>query len=154
MGIFSLFGGTKKFFSDEEQANIINAIRNAEKATSGEIRIYVESKNPYVDPIERAKEIFFNLKMQQTEHRNAVILYLATRHREIALFGDEGIYKALGKEFWEAEINHLVKDFSHIDLTGGKVECIQHVGQALKEKFPFEKDVDKNELPDNIVFGN
>ena len=66
MGIFSLFGGTKKFFSDEEQANIINAIRNAEKATSGEIRIYVESKNPYVDPIERAKEIFFNLKMQQT----------------------------------------------------------------------------------------
>jgi len=74
VGIFSLFGGTKKFFSDEEQANIINAIRNAEKATSGEIRIYVESKNPYVDPIERAKEIFFNLKMQQTEHRNAVIL--------------------------------------------------------------------------------
>ena len=48
----------------------------------------------------------------------------------------------------------MVKDFSHIDLTGGIVECIEHVGQALKEKFPFEKDVDKNELPDNIVFGN
>lgn len=154
MGIFSFFGGSKKFFTEEEQARIVGAIRNAEKTTSGEIRIYVESKNPYMDAMDRAKEIFFNLKMHQTANRNAVILYLATKHREIALFGDEGIYNALGKEFWEEELNHIINDFSHIDLTAGIVECIEHVGQALKEKFPYKEAVDKNELPDNIVFGN
>ncbi len=154
MSIFSFLRGSKKFFSEEEQARIIAAIRNAEKATSGEIRIYVESKNPYVDPMDRAKEIFFNLKMHETVNRNAVILYLATKHKEIALFGDEGIYQALCAPFWEAELKHIIDDFSHVDLTAGIVECIEHVGMALKEKFPYVAAIDKNELPDNIVFGN
>jgi uncharacterized membrane protein len=46
--MFSLFK-KKEFFSAEDKAQIVEAIHMAEKETSGEIRIYVESKNAYVD---------------------------------------------------------------------------------------------------------
>lgn len=154
MGIFSFLGSKKEFFSVEEKQRIVEAIRNAEKATSGEIRVYVESKNPYVDPLERAAEIFFKLKMELTDHRNAVLLYVAMAHHELALFGDEGIYRALGRDFWENEVKHMITDFKGEHVVDGITDCIGHIGQALKEKFPYEASADKNELPDEIVFGH
>ena len=152
MAILPLFK-KKPFFSDTEQEEIVAAIKIAEQQTSGEIRVYTESKNPYVDTIDRAKEIFYKLKMEKTAHRNGVLIYLAWKHKEIALFGDEGIYTATGKVFWENEIQQMLSKFSHHDIKEGIIHCIHHVGQSLKEKFPFEKTTDKNELPDNIVFG-
>lgn len=152
MAILPLFK-KKPFFSDTEQEEIVAAIKIAEQQTSGEIRVYTESKNPYVDTIDRAKEIFYKLKMEKTAHRNGVLIYLAWKHKEIALFGDEGIYTETGKVFWENEIQQMLSKFSHHDIKEGIISCIHHVGQSLKEKFPFEKTTDKNELPDNIVFG-
>ena len=154
MGILSIFGSKKEFFSAEEKQRIVEAIRLAERATSGEIRVFVESKNPYVDPLERAAEVFYKLKMEHTQNRNAVLLYIAMVHHELALFGDEGIYKAVGKDFWEHEVRHMITDFRGEHVVDGIVDCVGHIGQALKEKFPYESSTDKNELPDEIVFGH
>ncbi len=154
MGIFSFFQKKpKQFFSAEEQRQIVDAIRQAEKATSGEIRIYVESKNPFVDPLDRAKEIFFNLKMQETDHRNGVLLYMAMDHHELALFADEGIYQKAGAEYWNNEVKQMVAGFTRDNIGDSIERCILHIGQTLKEKFPYEATTDKNELPDDIVFG-
>jgi len=60
VSIFPLFK-KKEFFSASEKEQIVEAIRMAEKETSGEVRVYVESKNAFVDPIDRAKEIFYKL---------------------------------------------------------------------------------------------
>ena len=89
MGLFSFFK-KKAFFSEQDQARIVAAITSAEKSTSGEIRLFVESKNPYMDPLQRAAEIFFQSKMENTVDRNGVLLYIALKDRELALFGDEG----------------------------------------------------------------
>ena len=63
MGIFSFFKKNKTFFSPQQMEKIVEAIRNAERQTSGEIRVFVESRNPLVNVLERAAEIFFKLKM-------------------------------------------------------------------------------------------
>jgi len=152
VGIFSLFK-KKDFFSAEDKARIVEAIRIAEKETSGEIRIYVEGKNPFMDPIDRAKEIFFQLKMQNTEYHNAVLLYIAMKDHELALFGDEGIYKKVGAEYWDNAVKNMIAQFSRDSITTGIEQCIFQIGQTLKETFPYEKSTDKNELPDDIVFG-
>ena len=152
MGIFS-FSKKPAFFSDEEQERIVETIRQAEMQTSGEIRIFVESKNPYVDPLDRAAELFFQLKMQDTEHRNAVLLYIAMKHHELALFADEGIYQKTGSDYWNNEVKIMLSEFSGNHIREGIEACIKHIGQTLKEAFPYEATTDKNELPDNIVFG-
>jgi len=143
----------KPFFTEEEQQRIIQAIRLTEKQTSGEVRVFVESKNAYVDPMDRAAEVFFNLKMDKTDDRNAVLLYMAVKDKELVLFGDEGIYNATGQVYWNDAVKAMLTEFSGDDICSGMVHCIAKIGNTLKEKFPYNIKDDKNELPDEIVFG-
>lgn len=152
MGIFPFFK-KKAFFSDPDQARIVEAIRIAEKETSGEIRIYVEGTNPLVDPLERAAKIFLQLKMQNTAHRNGVLLYIAMKDHELALFGDEGIHKKVGTEYWKNAVKEMIARFANQDIIAGIEQCILQIGQTLKETFPYDGTTDKNELSDDMVFG-
>lgn len=147
------FSRKKEFFTHEEKDRIVAAIRSCEKRTSGEIRVFVESKNPFVEPLDRAAEIFTKLKMDLTDDRNAVLLYIAVKHKEVALYGDKGIHDKVGSEFWNGEVHHMLKYFRNDKLAGGIEHCVRHVGDVLSEKFPFDPKEDKNELPDEIVFG-
>ena len=143
----------KDFFSTEQKERIVTAIRSMEQQTSGEIRVFVENKNPLLDPVERAQQVFNKLKMENTQHRNAVLLYIAVKHKELALFGDEGIYKATGNGYWNEAVSKMITRFKGHDLTEGIVHCIHQLGQTLKEKFPYNSKDDKDELPGDIIFG-
>jgi uncharacterized membrane protein len=153
VSIFSIFSKPKGFFSPQDNEQIVQAIRIAEKETSGEVRVYVESRNPFVNVMDRASEIFFQLKMDKTDDRNAVLLYIAIKDKELALFADEGIYKMVGAEYWDKEVKNMIAQFSKENISNGIEQCVLHVGQTLKEKFPYSNATDKNELPDEIVFG-
>ncbi len=150
--MFSLFK-KKNFFTAEEQQLIIGAIQNAERMTSGEVRVFVESKCSYMDAIDRAAELFFQLEMQKTDDRNAVLLYVAMKDRQLAVFGDEGIHKKVGNEYWNTEVYKMITNFNRENYAAGISEVVKDIGEALTKNFPFNKDTDKNELPDNIVFG-
>ncbi len=152
MGIFPLLK-KKPLFSPEDQEKVVTAIRSCEQTTSGEIRVYVESRNPMVEPLERAAEIFYKLEMDETEHRNAVLLYIALKDNELALFADEGIYKATYPGYWDIAVKEMLGQFGKQNVIDGMVQCITTVGNTLKEKFPYDASSDKNELPDDIVFG-
>ena len=62
----------KPLFNEEDTRLIVKAVRHAEQRTSGEVRVFVESRCSWLDAIDRAAEIFFTLKMENTEQRNAV----------------------------------------------------------------------------------
>jgi len=143
----------QKFFSAEEEAKVINAIRLAEQQTSGEIRLYIESKCRFVDPLDRAAEIFLQLKMTETENRNAVLVYIATVDHQLAVFADEGIYKKEGQQFWNGAVQAMMREFKKENYADGLIEIIYKIGQLLKTHFPYDAGSDKNELPDDIVFG-
>lgn len=148
------FSKKKKFFTEEEKKRIVEAVQYAEMRTSGEIRVFIESRCKYVDAIERAAEIFFALKMEKTDYRNAVLLYVAMKDRQLAVFADEGVHKKLGQEYWNNEIERLISDFNRQDYAAAIRQCVKDIGEALHTHFPFDNRIDKNELPDDIVFGN
>jgi len=143
----------KNFFTAEEQQLIIDAIHNAERMTSGEVRVFVESKCSYMDAIDRAAELFFQLEMQKTDDRNAVLVYVAMKDRQLAVFGDEGIHNKVGNEYWSTEVKKMISNFNRENYAAGISEVVKDVGVALTKNFPFNNDTDKNELPDDIVFG-
>ncbi len=147
------FSRKKPFFTPEENEKIIHSIQEAEKQTSGEIRIFVENRCKYVDALDRAKEIFSNLQMEKTEHRNAVLFYLAVKDRQLAIFADKGIHEASGADYWKTAVKEILSVFSKDNVTEGITTSIYKIGEALKTHFPYDKEVDKNELPDEIVFG-
>jgi uncharacterized membrane protein len=151
--LFSFFKKKRQFFSAEDNKQIVDCIRIAEKETSGEIRVFVESKNAFVDVLDRAKEIFFDLKMDKTDDRNAVLLYVALDDKEVALFADEGIYKRVGYAYWDAAVKNMLQYFTSDNISNGIEKCVLQIGETLKKEFPFDADTDRNELPDEIVFG-
>ena len=143
----------KEFFNEEERQLIVDAIQNAERMTSGEVRVFVESKCSYVDAIDRAAELFFKLQMQKTDDRNAVLVYVAMKDRQLAVFGDEGIHKKVGDGYWNTEVKKMISNFNRENYAKGISEVVKDIGAALTQHFPYNNDTDKNELPDDIVFG-
>jgi len=149
------FARKKPFFSPEENENIVHAIKEAEKQTSGEIRVFVESKCRYVDALDRAAEIFSNLKMSETELRNGVLFYIAIKDHQLAILADKGIHEAAGGDkYWKDAVKDILSVFRKGSVVAGITTSIQKIGEALKTHFPYDPDIDKNELPDEIVFGN
>ena len=152
--MFSLFRKkTDDFFSAEEKEKILSAIQKAKQTTSGEVRLYVEKRCRFVDAIDRAAEVFYSLKMEQTAYRNATLVYVAFKDRQMAVFGDEGIYTKTGKDFWNEAVKKMLRNFNKENYALGIKECVVKIGEALKSNFPYDAASDKNELPDEIIFG-
>ncbi|HMP87008.1 MAG TPA: TPM domain-containing protein [Lacibacter sp.] len=152
MGLFSFLYKTKDWFTPREQEEILAAVREAERQTSGEIRIFMESRCSYVNPLDRAAELFYGLKMDQTEQRNGVLLYLAMRDHQIAVYGDKGIHEKVGTTFWTEEVRKMIAEFNKDHINEGIIEMVRDIGIALTQHFPYHNG-DKNELPDEIIFG-
>jgi uncharacterized membrane protein len=87
-------------FNEEEQQRIRTAIEDAEKHTSGQIRVCIE-KTCSEDVLDRAAKYFHKLDMHKTKLRNGVLIYLATVDRKFAIIGDSGINKIVPGNFWD-----------------------------------------------------
>ncbi|MES2006135.1 MAG: TPM domain-containing protein [Bacteroidota bacterium] len=142
-----------EFFSESEKQLIVEAVQKAEQRTSGEVRIYVESHCRLVNPVMRAKEVFHALKVYETAARNGVLVYVAMKDRQLAVYGDEGIHAKVGHAFWNAEVAKMLSHFNKSDYASGIAEMILAIGEALATHFPYNGETDINELPDDIVFG-
>lgn len=141
-----------KFFTKEEKERIVQAIKEAEKETSGEIRLHIESKCKG-DPLQRAMKVFAKLKMHKTALRNGVIIYLAIDDRKFAIYGDKGINEKVPENFWEDVKEVMRQHFKENKHVEGLVKGIAMIGEKLKEFFPYQAD-DINELPDDISIGS
>lgn len=140
------------FLSSDDELAIVQAIQEAEKKTSGEVRVHIEKKCPKKDPIKRAISLFQKLGMHKTDLRNGVIVYVATEDHLLAIWGDEGIHAKVGREFWESTLITLQEDFKTNQIKNGLTKALLDIGEKLQQHFPYQKD-DKNELDDSISYG-
>jgi uncharacterized membrane protein len=138
------------FFLKEQQAQILSSVREAEKETSGEIRVHIETSLKG-DVLDRAAWLFKKLGMDKTDESNGVLFYLAVSDRKYAIVGDAGINAKVPAGFWDEISELLKKNFREGKFTEGLSEGIIMTGQQLKTHFPHRKD-DVNELSDEISF--
>ncbi|QTD36718.1 TPM domain-containing protein [Polaribacter batillariae] len=141
----------EEFLSPAEEKEIISAIRIAEKNTSGEIRVHMEASSEK-DHYERALEVFYLLKMDNTKDANAVLIYVAVNDKKFVIYGDKGINKVVPKDFWNTTKNVMQQNFKKGNFKQGIVEVILKAGEELQEHFPWQID-DKDELSNEISKG-
>lgn len=139
------------FLTAEQEQSIVQTIKTAEKNTSGEIRIHIE-KHTEKPPMERALEVFYFLKMNETELRNGVLIYVAVESKKFAILGDKGINEKVPVNFWDMEKEIILSHFSKNKNSLGLEKAILEVGKKLKEFFPYHS-ADTNELSDEISKG-
>ena len=138
-------------FDESDRLQILAEIKEAEKNTSGEIRLFIED-DCGENVLDRAAFIFKELDMHKTKERNGVLFYLATDSRQFAILGDQGIHSKVEKDFWHAIKHQMQNYFTEGNFLKGLTIGIKMSGDALKKYFPYHKN-DKNELSDDIVFG-
>ena len=82
-----------------------------------------------------------------------MLIYLAMKDRQLAVFGDQGIHEKVGEEFWRKKVEHMLSHFQEDHYAEAMVKMVADIGGALKYHFPYDRQTDMNELPDDIVFG-
>jgi uncharacterized membrane protein len=139
------------FLTKEEEQEIVEAIRMAEKETSGEIRVHIE-KTTSMDAYDRAMEVFHFLKMDQTQLKNGVLIYLAVKDHTFVICGDKGINEVVQNDFWDCTKDIMVAHFKNGNYKQGLIDGIQRAGEQLSKYFPWEHG-DTNELSNEISKG-
>jgi uncharacterized membrane protein len=138
-------------FDLETKRRIIETIIEAERKTSGEIRIHVKPKC-WGDPIKEGRRIFRHLCMHRTKERNGVLIFVAWKNRQFAIIGDEGIHRKVGDSFWSQTRDVMKGHFSAGNIAEGMVAGVRSIGERLKEYFPAQTG-DKNELSNTVSEG-
>jgi uncharacterized membrane protein len=141
---------TKEFLSRLDHARIVQAIKNAEAQTSGEIRVYLQRGELKEDSLIAAQRQFQKLGMEKTRDRNGVLIFIAPRTQKFAVIGDEGVHQKCGDQFWQELVDKMRAHFQSQNFTEALVEAIDEAGKLLARHFPRGAQ-DQNELPDSIV---
>lgn len=149
---FSFFKKSTILSASDKQL-LVQAIQNAEKTTSGEIRVFVESHLKKVDALTKAQQIFNKNKMYKTEQRNGVLLYIALEDKKLAVFGDQGIHEKVGDDYWNEQVQIMLSHFKSENYITGLTEVILAIGETLTHHFPYDRTNDVNELSDEIMVG-
>lgn len=139
---------TEDFLTHDEEQAIVDAIRQAEDLTSGEIRVHLEAHTDLA-PLERAKEVFGLLEMHKTNARNGVLFYVGVVDHSFVVLGDEGINRVVEADFWECTKDLVINHFKQKQYEEGLIAGILHAGKQLKRFFPVDKN-DLDELPNEI----
>jgi uncharacterized membrane protein len=138
-------------YKESDKIAISKAIEEAEKQTSGEIRVHVDNKCS-ADPVKEAISHFNRLEMFKTKDRNGILIYVAKEDRKLAIIGDKNINEKVPENYWENTKNQLIDSFKKEDYVNGLVQAIFDVGEKLKNYFPYNED-DRNELLNDLSQG-
>ena len=141
----------ENFLTPNDEQEIVDAIKKAEKNTSGEIRVHIEASTK-LDHYERALEVFYFLEMDKTNQQNGVLIYVAVHDHKFVICGDKGINEAVPNDFWNTTKEIMQAHFKKGDFKQGLIDGILKAGEELKAHFPWQVD-DENELSDQISKG-
>ncbi len=142
----------RKFKQLVDAETVKRAIQEAERETSGEIRVSVSTF--FWGSVRKAAEkAFARLGMTETQERNGILFFVVPSRRRFVVLGDEGIHSHVGQDFWDEVAAAVGERFREGDFTGGLVHGIEAAGRRLSEHFPYAGEADVNELPDDVDFG-
>jgi uncharacterized membrane protein len=139
----------KEFLNALDDNAIATAIADAEKRTSGEIRVFV-TRSTSEDALKDAEAQFLRLEMDRTELRNSVLIYFAPRSHAFAIVGDRAIHERCGESFWRGITERITPVLKENRFTDAIVQAVHEIGTVLGKEFPW-KEGDRNELPNDVA---
>ncbi len=143
-----------KYFNKQNLIKIRNACTEAEKTTSGEIRVSILSKRNKKQKDKTVKEIaleeFYNLKMNETRDKTGILIFILLKEKQFQILADEGINEKVDTDIWSSQAEILIDYFKNENYTEGLVTLIQNMGKILTQYFPI-KDDDTNELSNDVI---
>ena len=137
-----------------ELQKIAETIAEAEKKTSGEIRVSIRKKRAWSERKlslhQFALRNFYELGMDKTKGKCGVLLFFSVSERAFQIIADEGIHKRVHDRYWDELASTLSSHFKEKRFCDGICEVVKEIGRKLAEEFPHHKG-DSNELPNDVA---
>lgn len=143
----------RSHLSEEDLDRIAGAISEAERETSGELRVHIVARLlPLENARKRAIREFFRLGVDRTQEGSGVLLFLAVRSGRFEIVADRAINEKVGAETWKGIAAEITGHIRENGLADGLSHGVRRIGGVLARHFPIQPD-DVNELPDEVSFG-
>lgn len=133
------------------------AITRSERTHSGELRFAIEHALPPLwvwrgqTALQRAIEVFSQLRVWDTEENSGVLIYLLLADREVHILADRGITKRIPPTQWQAIAEAMQNHFRLGDFQQGSLLGIEQITGLLSEHFPVPATDHPNQLPNAPV---
>lgn len=146
------------YFSENDLRRISDAIEEAEKNTSGEIRVKImmhfdddlmmhrDSERAHYQAVrEFEKEGLVN-----TRDKTGILLLIVMAERKFQILADEGINQKVKQGYWNIVAWNLVAHFKKGQYVFGICSVVKMIGFQLANFFPIQSD-DIDELPNEVI---
>jgi uncharacterized membrane protein len=144
----------RRHFPAATLGRIEAAIRESESRHRGEIRFAIEGG---LAPAHlkhatraRARQVFAQLGVWDTEENSGVLIYVQLVDRRIEIVADRGIAREVAQAEWDAVCRAMEQAFRRGEYEAGAVQAIRAVTEILARHFPAGP-ANANELPDKPV---
>ncbi|HEY0197163.1 MAG TPA: TPM domain-containing protein [Rhodanobacter sp.] len=158
--LVNLFGGwfqLRRRFPAVLLDEMAAAIATGERTHRGEVCFAVESRlAPLavldgIDARTRARQVFAQLRVWNTEHNSGVLFYVLMAEHRIEIVADRGIAARVTASEWDA-VSHRVRDcYAQGKWRKGSLEAIAAAHALLAAHFPSDGTDNPDELPDRPV---
>lgn len=144
-----------KMLSTGASQEIGDAVKEAERGHSGQIRVVVEGTPGIFHVVhrrsarDRAIEVFALERVWDTAHNNGVLLYLMVAERDAEIVADRGLNGKVSSDQWHAICVALERDVAIQGLVPAVCAAVVTIGDLVREHYPSDDSV--NELSDDAI---
>ena len=135
---FFFMPASKRYFSQQDQHAIAVAVAQAEQGHVGEIQVVIEghipcSKAYRQDAKMRARELFAELGVWDTELNSGILLYINLCEQRVEIVLDRGIKNATQQATWDAICAQLTYQMQQQHYRQAVIEAVLAIGKVLDE---------------------
>ena len=142
------------FLNDDELLRISNKIKQAEKATAGEICVSIKEHRTFFQRRNSvralAEEEFFKLGIDKTRDNTGILIFILLESRQFHILADKGINEKVETKTWDSIKDEMQKMFLKGNFSKGIIHGVEEVGKILSRHFPIKLD-DTNEISNRVV---
>ena len=156
---FLYMPAAKRYFSRQDQQAIAQAVAEAEQGHVGEIQVVIEGYLPANQAYNqntrmRARQLFAELGVWDTEFNSGVLLYLNLCERKVEIVIDRGIRKATEQAVWDEICQKMIKQLSLHQYRDAVMTGVFSIGEVLNEFYAHSITDQHNELSNKpIILG-
>ena len=156
----NLFAGwwrMRRSFNAALLDDLAAAIAAGERGHLGELRFAVESRLGLaavlagMDATARARQVFAQLRVWDTELNSGVLIYLLLAEHRIEIVVDRGVARRVPQVQWDAVRDTMRQCYARGQWRAGSLQGIAATHALLQAAFPAGNNGQADELPDRPV---
>lgn len=133
----------------EELDRLSAKIAAAEQLTSAELCVVI-TRSSWLGIRNKAGHLFRKYGLHKTADRNAVMILVDTRSRELLVYGDEGVHQRVGEAFWSEVRDAMLEELRAGRPADALATGIRLAGEKLALLFPARAG-DRNEIAREVI---